>query len=85
MPSTFQFSKSLSAMSGEFGLDLKTFKKTLGNYEICLPNGIVFAPYQKWIYEWLGHPPSVKKEDYAETELPLNWMKKCAEEYKKDG
>jgi hypothetical protein len=85
MPSTFQFSKSLFALANEFGLDLKTFKKTLGNYEIWLPSGIVFAPYQKWIYEWLGYPPSIKKEDYADTELPLNWMKKCGKEYKKDG
>ncbi|TXF81444.1 hypothetical protein FUA23_21995 [Neolewinella aurantiaca] len=83
MDSTFQFSKTLTALSNEYGLDLKTFKKTLGNYEICLPSGVVFAPYQKWIYDWLGYPPSVNKSDYADTELPLNWIKKCSDMYEK--
>lgn len=80
MNSTFQFSKSLSALADEYGVDLKTFKKYLGNYNICLPDGAVFAPYQRWVYDWMGYPPSVRKEDYVDTELPLNWMEKCRKE-----
>jgi len=79
---TFQFSKTLTTMSGEFGMALKTFKQMLESHEICLPSGPVLAPYQRWIYEWIAYPPTVKKEDYADTELPFHWMEKCRKEFK---
>jgi hypothetical protein len=80
--STYQWSKSLIDIAKEFNVDLKTFKKMLATHEICLPDGIVFAPYQKWIYEWIAYPPEVRKEDYQNEELPKVWMEKCAKFYK---
>jgi hypothetical protein len=50
--------KTRTELAHEYGIDRKTFIRTLSREGILLPKGIVTSTWVKIIYETLGPPPS---------------------------
>jgi predicted DNA-binding transcriptional regulator len=54
--------KTRTELAHEYGVDRKTFIRTLSREGILLPKGIVTSTWVKIIYETLGPPPPQKTE-----------------------
>jgi hypothetical protein len=62
--------KTRSEIAKEFGVCRKTFREKLKVAEINLPDGLVFPPWQKLIYETFWFPEGVEEQQYASVPLP---------------
>jgi len=56
--------KTRQEIAGEYGYCRQTLGRKLIQHGILLPKGLVSLKSQKIIYETLGYPPGISKEDY---------------------
>ncbi len=57
--------KTRDIVAAEFGITVKVLNATIERYELDIPPyGILFPKHQKLIYEALGYPNCVNREDY---------------------
>lgn len=57
--------KTRQQLSAEFGWrSLQTFRTKLRQNGIELPSGSITLKWQKIIYDKLGYPPGITREDY---------------------
>ena len=59
--------KYKNEIAGEYGFDRKTLYNRLRKCELLLPRGLLSPEQQKKIYDCLGYPAGVKREDYEES------------------
>ena len=62
--------KTLSNIAGEYGMGEKTLRRMLKEKNILYRRGLNLKPEQKRIYEELGYPKGVDKNDYKDMEIP---------------
>jgi len=56
--------KTRQLIAGEYGFCRQTLGRKLIQHGILLPKGVVNLKSQKIIYETLGYPPGISKDDY---------------------
>lgn len=57
--------KTRDVVASEFGITVKVLNATIERYELDIPSyGMLFPKQQKLIYEALGYPNCVNREDY---------------------
>lgn len=64
------FTKTRGVIATELQVDRKTLRGMLRRNGIKLPDGPVYLPWQKLIYETFSYPEGERAEDYAEINLP---------------
>ena len=64
-PNSIILPKTRDIVASEFGITVKVLNATIKRHELDIPPyGMLFPKHQKLIYETLGYPNCVDREDY---------------------